>query len=180
MLSLVITLICNLVRLAIAKLKYGKRYESSVIERISNRTSVTLFGKGSLKLGRNIELAPYVDIQVHGSGQISIGERTYMNRYCMISCQGQVNIGSNCMFGPGVKIFDNNHRFAKDKGVSSELKIGKVIIGNNCWIASDAVILKGARIGDNSVIGAGCIIDGIVPPNSLVKLSRKLDIESIK
>ena len=103
-----------------------------------------------------------------------------MNRYCMISCHGKVTIGNNCMFGPGVRIFDNNHRFSKDKGVSADLKIGEITIGDNCWIASNVILLKGAEIGDNCVIGAGCIIDRNIPANSLVRNSQQLIIDSLK
>lgn len=180
MIGLLLKLTANFIRLIVAKIRYGERYQSHLVERISNRASITLFGKGRISLGRNIELAPYVDIQAHRSGHISIGERTYMNRFCMISCHGEVTIGANCMFGPGVKIFDNNHLFAKDKGVSTDLRIGEISIGNNCWIASNVILLKGAEIGDNCVIGAGCIIDSPIPTNSLVKISQQQSIEPLK
>ena len=180
MLRLVSVLICNFVRYIYCRLLYGKRYKSNIIERISNRASITLFSKGTIDIGRNIELAPFVDVQVHGNGSCKIGDLTYMNRYCMISCHGKVTIGNNCMFGPGVRIFDNNHRFSKDKGVSADLKIGEITIGNNCWIASNVILLKGAEIGDNCVIGAGCIIDRNIPANSLVRNSQQLIIDSLK
>ena len=48
----------------------------------------------------------------------------------------------------------------------------RIIIGNNCWIASNVVILKGTKIGNNCVIGAGCIVSGIIPDNSIVRLSN--------
>lgn len=70
----------------------------------------------------------------------------------MISCHSGVEIGKDCLFGPGVKIFDNDHLFTKDKGVSCSLKSSPISIGNHCWIASDVIILKGSKIGDNCVI----------------------------
>jgi acetyltransferase-like isoleucine patch superfamily enzyme len=33
------------------------------------------------------------------------------------------------------------------------------------WIGMNSVILKGSRIGDNSIIGAGSLVTGIIPPN---------------
>ena len=49
-------------------------------------------------------------------------------------------------------------------------------------IGSDAVlpVLKGADIGDNCVIGAGCVVDGKVESGNLVKLPYKNAIEPIK
>lgn len=84
------------------------------------------------------------------------------------------------MFGPSVKIFDNNHRFTKENGVLSSLKTDEIIIGNNCWIASNVIILKGTHIGDNCVIGAGCIVSGNIPSNSLVKCKNELEISEIR
>lgn len=178
MIKLVFILIVNLLRLLYSKTVYGRRYSSHVVERISWRASVSLFQRGSLRLGRNIELAPGVDVQVHGNGRLEIGDGVYMNRFCMISCHGKVRIGNGCLFGPGVKIFDNNHRFGTE-GVSTDLKIGEIEIGNNCWIASNVVLLKGARIGDACVIGAGCIIDSDVPANSIVKIEQKRSLIKI-
>lgn len=180
MIRLYILLLANLIRLAFNKLRYGSRFRSGWVERISPKASLALFGKGSICFGHNIELAPYVDVQVHGRGRLMIGDRVYMNRSCMISCHGKVSVGNGCMFGPGVKIFDNNHRFALDKGVSTDLSIGAVTIGNNCWIASDAILLKGADVGDNCVVGAGCIVNSKIPANSIVRCSQSLLIEQLK
>lgn len=161
-------------------MRYGSRYSSDIIERFSPLAKLALFGHGNIRLGHNIELAQYVDIQVHGIGKLSIGDKVYMNRGCMISCHGKVDIGDGCMFGPDVKIFDNNHRFAKDKGVSSSLNVGSVVIGKNCWIASGAILLKGADLGDNCVIGAGCIVNSKIPANSIVRNNRNISIESLR
>lgn len=180
MVRLYLLLIFNILRYAVNKLLYGARYNSRLIERMSLCASVRLFGKGKIDIGYNIELSPSVDIQVHGDGSLSIGDRVYMNRGCMVSCHGQVSIGEGCMFGPGVKIFDNNHRFESRCGVTTDLKIGTVTVGRNCWLASDVILLKGAQIGDNCVIGAGCIINSIVPPNSIVRNVQKQTITSIR
>ena len=84
------------------------------------------------------------------------------------------------MFGPGVRIFDNNHRFSKEKGASSDLTTGEIVIGDNCWIASNVIILKGVHIGSNCVIGAGCIVNQDIPSGSLVKNSSCLTIEELR
>lgn len=180
MIRLYILLLANIIRHAVSKLRYGSRYSSGLVERISPKASLSLYGKGSIRLGHNIELAPYVDVQVHGQGRLMVGDRVYMNRSCMISCHGKVSVGSGCMFGPGVKIFDNNHRFASGRGVSTDLSVGVVTIGNNCRIASDAILLKGADVGDNCVIGAGCIINSKIPANSIVRCSQSLSIEQLR
>lgn len=179
MIGLALKLIYNIFRIVVSKIRYGARYSTSLIERISVSASIRLFSHGCIRIGKNIELAPRVDIKVHGKGLCEIGDRTYINIGCIVSCHNHITIGNNCMFGPGVRIFDNNHKFSKDKGVSTELSTGEIVIGNNCWIASDVIILKGANIGDNCVIGAGCIIDSEVPPCTIVRQRQNLEFKPI-
>ena len=79
-----------------------------------------------------------------------------------------------------MKIYDHNHRFREDTPIKEQgYSNGKVHIGKHCWIGSNVVILKGADISDNCVIGAGCVIDGFVPEGSIVKSSGNYTIEKI-
>lgn len=45
--------------------------------------------------------------------------------------------------------------------------IGDIKVGNNVFIGHGAIILKGARISDNCVIGASAVVSGYIPPNSV-------------
>ncbi len=178
--SVMFNILVNCIRTAIYRIRYGGRYTSCGIERISLRADVRLYGKGAVELGHNIEIAPGCELLVHGHGRLVVGDRTYMNRYCMVSCHDSVRIGANCMFGPGVKIFDNNHRFSKEHGVSTELSTAPISIGDNCWLASDVIVLKGSTIGDNCVIGAGCVISGDIPAGSVVRQIPNQTIEPLR
>lgn len=179
MIKLVALLAYNLLRAGWNKLRYGNRWKVHPLQRISPGCRIRLYDRGSIEIQRNTELERGCDVQVHASGKLVIGSGTYLNRYCIISAHQSVSIGSGCMFGPGVKIFDNNHRFSKEKGVQSELSTGAIRVGNRCWIAADAVLLKGASIGDGSVIGAGCVISGEVPAGSIVRLKQEQVVEPI-
>lgn len=43
-----------------------------------------------------------------------------------------------------------------------------VVIGRNVWLAAGSMVLKGVRIGDNAVVGAGAIVASNVPDNAVV------------
>lgn len=146
------------------------------LQRINPMCSLKAFEHGKIKVGRNCEFAAYCDFEVHSNGVLEIGEGTYFNRYCMISAHERVVIGKHCMFGPGVKIFDNNHKHSPETGVCSQLSSAPICIGDNSWIASDAIILKGAQIGKNCVIGAGCIVRGEIPNGSVVTNRQEIDL----
>ena len=115
---------------------------------------------------------PYFKI-VYAGGSLTIGEKCFFNSGCKITMMGQVVIGSNCLFGENVRIYDHNHRFASKELISKQgMSIGKVTIGNNCWIGTNAIILKGANIGNHCVIGAGCVISGDIPDNTIVNFLK--------
>ena len=174
MLRLILIVMYNFLRVAVGKIVHPGRFRVHWVQRISPKCTLKVFGKGTLQVGRNCEFAPFCDFEAHGSGTLTIGDGCYFNRFCMISAQESVEIGNGCMFGPGVKIFDNNHRHSPEKGVSPELVTDPVVIGDRCWICSDVIILKGTRIGDNCVIGAGCVVHGDIPSGTVLRVEHNM------
>jgi maltose O-acetyltransferase len=75
------------------------------------------------------------------------------------------------MFGPGVMILDNDsHNTSIDPLVRRTGKVNEapVIIGKNVWVGMRSIIMKGVRLGDNSIIAAGSVVTRDVSPNSVV------------
>lgn len=115
-------------------------------------------------------------------GEIIIGKNVFFNNNCSIVAMGRIKIGDNTILGENVKIYDHNHRFSHNELKTSQgFKIKNVSIGKNCWIASNVILLAGSEVGDNSVIGAGVVVDGNIPKDSVVRLvDGKIEISNIK
>lgn len=162
------------------------------IIRIQNRGNVMLpihsrLGKqtvmrtsgGKIKVGLGFMTAPNTYFSSLDGGIMIIGERVIVNRNCIFVCRRRISIGNYCGFGPNVCIYDHDHKFdfhGKKAGYDYE----DVVIGDNCWIGAGVIILKGTNIGEGSIIGAGCIIKGVIPPHSIVTMNRQLSIREIK
>lgn len=133
-----------------------------------------IYGK-RLYYGKKFQFRKGFSLGIEDHGHIEIGDECFFNNYCSIVSQGNVRIGDGSIFGENVKIYDHNHRFndltkpIKVQGYS----VGTVEIGKHCWIGSNVTILKGAKIGDNCVIGAGSVISGIIESGMIVKPSDK-------
>ena len=87
--------------------------------------------------------------------------RTNVCSFIVGKNKGDISIGDNVIFGPGVKIFSENHSFKLFEKVfrlQEEIR-NKVVIGNNVWIGSNSIILPGVTIEDNAVIAAGSVVN---------------------
>lgn len=135
-----------------------------------------------VKFGKGFTFRRGFSLVVAKEGKVEIGDDCFFNNGCSINCLNSIQIGSGSIFGEGVRIYDHNHRFAdfskpiKEQGYS----LGCVKIGKHCWIGSNVVILKGANIGDNCVISAGCVVADKIESGNLVRLPCKNVVEPIE
>ena len=97
---------------------------------------------------------------------ITIGKNVFFNTGCSFQDRGGITIGDGTMIGMNVTIATLNH------GLPLETRNitypSPVIIGENVWIGSNATILPGVTIGDNSVVAAGAVVTKDVPENTVV------------
>lgn len=105
-----------------------------------------------------------------------IGENFYANfNFTVLDC-AEVKIGSNVMMGPNCSLVtpvhplgykERNFRFKSD-GTPYTMEYAKpIIIGDNCWLASNVTVIGGVKIGNGCVIGAGSVVTRDIPDNSL-------------
>ncbi len=135
-------------------------------------------GKGTLNIENNVWLG-WDAAQKLGKGTIllqprlagsviTVGAHTQMNNNVSIVAMGKISIGEHCLIGDMTSIIDCDfHEIEPDKRGDGVGPIEPVSIGNNVWIGSRVLILRGVAIGDNSVIGAGSIVTKSIPSNSL-------------
>ena len=138
-----------------------------------------VFGK-KISFGKGTTFRTNFKIYLENTGKISIGNNVFFNHNCSLNCLESIEIGDNCLFGANVKIYDQNHKFKDRKKISEQgFTTAPVKIGENCWICSNVIILKGVSIGDNCVIGANSLVYKDIPSNSVVKNKSELLINEI-
>ena len=143
---------------------YQHRGKHSVIHR-SVRMDTPPYRKFSLGDYSVIESFACINNAV---GDVIIGNYTRIGLHNTII--GPVTIGHHVNLAQGITVTALNHKFENpdiridEQGISTK----PVIIGNDIWVGTNAVILPGVTIGDHSVIAAGAIVTKDVPPHSLV------------
>ncbi len=101
--------------------------------------------------------------------KIRIGARCYLNRSVIIDASERIEIGTDTMVGPGCYVTDHDHVTGADgRPASGSLAGAPVRIGERCWLGAHVVVLKGVRIGDGAVVGAGAVVTRDVPPGARV------------
>lgn len=124
-------------------------------------------GKAHVRLGVKLRVRFGVIFNVM-SGSLVIGDRVFFNNYCSINCRDSIIVGDNVLFGESVKLYDHDHAFTARLGVlKNDFKTEGIVIGNNVWLGSNVIVLKGVTIGDNAVIAAGSVVSKNVPASHI-------------
>lgn len=136
---------------------------SKVIRKLRSSVGRFLFDK----CGNNINIERGAEFGM-GKG-ISIGDNSGLGIRCYI--RGPLEIGSNVMMGPDVKIITNRHNYANPSipmRLQQHIAPLKVFIGDDVWIGANVIILPGIHIGNGVIIGAGSVVTHDVPDFSIV------------
>ena len=98
-------------------------------------------------------------------GNVYLGNNIKIGPGCVFGSSGKITIGQNSRLSEGVIIETSCLQINKiNYGVH---QVEDVVIGDNVWIAMHSIVLPGVRIGDDSFIAAGSIVDRDVPTRSV-------------
>lgn len=171
-----ISVLYSAIRIIILKVIHNNQFQSGMIQRISPNV-VLEFNHGSkVVLGKHIRIHSGSKVKVRSNGRLTIGDNVKINYYCIITCHNDIYIGDGTEFGPSVYVYDHDHNYMIGLEADSDQEkflYAPVHIGKQCWIGANTIILRGSYIGDNCVIGAGCIIKGMIPDGSIVVQKRE-------
>ncbi len=100
-----------------------------------------------------------------GKGSIRIGSYGLICPGVRIGSAQEVVIEDNCMIASRAYITDCDWH-----GLYDRLAIGRsepVRLDPNVWIGDSAIVCKGVRVGENSIVGAGAVVVNDIPPNAV-------------
>lgn len=112
-------------------------------------------------------------IQTFENGLVEIGDHTGASSV-VISARSLVRIGKNVKIGANVRILDHDFHsldtlIRRSDDDVNWVKSKPVLIEDDVFIGTNAIILKGCHIGARSIVGAGALVAGAnVPPDSVV------------
>jgi len=158
-----------LARYVLLKLRFGKRLQTEGICFVCPGVKLEIGRDATLRIGRWAWIGHGSKIRVHEGG-VSIGAKTVIGQECTISAYQHVCIGRECIVADRVMLIDFDHGVVEVERPIRLQGIYKrdVRVGHNVWIGYGACILRGVRVGDNSIVGTSAVVTQDVPENAVV------------
>lgn len=134
-------------------------------------------GRGTLVVGERAALgyrmagapAQPIVLQPREPGAvISVGPRAALMNGCELIARVRIDIGADCRIGPHTLIYDSDFHELAPQRRDEAGRSAPVRIGENVWIGSRAMILKGVSIGRDAVVAAGSVVTRDVSTGSIV------------
>lgn len=125
--------------------------------------------RGKITLGRDVRLAP--NSSFRNGERIDLGDQVQIGEYCALwagKSTSWVRVGARTTFGPSCFITSADYGLAAGTPITDQpMSERDVIIGEDCWIGTKAVITAGVTLGDGCVIGAGSVVTKDVPAGAI-------------
>jgi acetyltransferase-like isoleucine patch superfamily enzyme len=158
-----------ILRWARLKLRWGRRLQTDGICFVGPGVRFEIGRDAVVRLGRWSWIGHGTKIRAH-EGEVEIGAKSVLGQECTISSFQHVAIGRECILADRVMLIDFDHGVTEVERPIRLQGIYKrdVDVGHNCWIGYGACILRGARLGDNCIVGTSTVVTRDVPANAVV------------
>jgi len=159
--------------------KHGRRliFLGKTIIRTKHAGEIVLGDNIMFNAQRNTNLVGLLGptiIDTRGGGKVEIGNNSGFSSVVM-SSRTSIRIGRHVKVGGNVRIFDHDfHSLEADYRHSlndmTHIRSKPIVIEDDCFIGTNAIILKGTHLGPRTIVSAGSVVCGLdATADSMVK-----------
>lgn len=139
--------------------------------------------KGSkLIIGAGCHIDSFVKVKMAGGiGDVIIGNDCFINSGCVLYSGNGINVGnnvliaSNCTLAPVNHNFRDRNQIIRAQGFAPSR--GGILIEDDVWVGANSVLLDGSILRRGSVVAAGSLVLGELPPYSICKGSPAMPFD---
>lgn len=102
------------------------------------------------------------------------GDPRYIHPTAWLDASGGLTIGANVVMSLGVVVLTHDYAItvglkAGGETPASDVAVRQpVVIGRDCFLGARAILLPGTELGDHVIVGAGAVVRGKIPGDSVV------------
>ena len=147
----------------------GWRWETDGPVFFGKDLQIQIARRGRVRFGRFVWIGDGTKIRCH-EGEVEIGAKTVLGQECTISAYRRVRIGEQCVIADRAMFIDFDHGVVEvERPIRQQgIYMRDVEVGSNCWVGYGACVLRGVRLGDNSIVGTNSVVTRDVPSNAVV------------
>ena len=128
-----------------------------MIKKIANKIRKLWYGISNEQLSLEANIKEGMKVGKNVSGLINC---TIDYSHCWL-----IEIGNNVVFAPQVYLLAHDTSTKQSTGY---VRVGKLEIGDNCFIGARAFIMPGVKLGKNCIVGAASVVTKSFPDNSVI------------
>ena len=114
------------------------------------------------EIGKGVLIRPSVRIQY--PWKVFIGDYSWIGDDVILYSLGKIKIGSNTVISQKSYLCAGTHNY---NNKSFTIRAGEIVIGKECWLATDVYVAPGVVIGDGTVVGARSSVFTSLPPGKI-------------
>ena len=142
---------------------------------IERQTIIDGFSSEKIILGDCVKIGAFSNLNStshfskYGIG-LKMGNNSAIGDYAHFGAAGGIEIGNDVIMGSYISFHSENHNFSdnskliREQGVTS---LG-IKLGNNIWVGAKVTFLDGCVVGNNTVVAAGAIVNGVFRDNVVI------------
>lgn len=152
-----------------SNIRFGKSVTIGSHCEIDGYASEKIILGDCVKIGSYSKLLSTSHFSKYGKGLV-MGSNSAIGDFTHFGAAGKIEIGNDVIMGSYISFHSENHNFSdsskliREQGVTSK----GIKLGNNIWVGAKVTFLDGCVVGNNCVVAAGAVVNGIFPDNVVI------------
>jgi maltose O-acetyltransferase len=137
---------------------------------VGPRGRALLYKLAGLRIGSGCRFLGRVtfDTSTNPYARLTVGDRVQFGIGCHVSLNAEVVIEDDVTFGHYVRVLTDNHEIGPSERRCGDNIVAPVRVERGAWVCTGAILLPGSTVGRGSIVAAGAVVHGEVPPDTLV------------
>ena len=124
---------------------------------VDDDVTLRLYG-GAIRVGTHCQLRDHVRCKSYG--ELVLGHKAILGAFGIVHCSERIELHDYVGLAERTTVIDSDHGFdgSDEYFMDAPIKTAPIVLERNCFCGTGTTILRGARIGRNSVVGAGAVL----------------------